>query len=29
MAAWLAEHLGGVPVTFLTRAETPGVEAKR
>ncbi|CAJ0704606.1 Protein YciE [Ralstonia edaphis] len=29
MAAWLAEHLASVTTTFLTRAETPGAEAKR
>lgn len=28
MAAWLLEHLPEVTRTFLTRAETPGVEAK-
>ena len=29
MAAWRAEHLGSVTVSFLTRAQTPGMEAKR
>ncbi|MCO5399192.1 ferritin-like domain-containing protein [Ralstonia soli] len=29
MAAWLAEHLPSITITFLTRSETPGIEAKR
>lgn len=29
MATWLAEHLPSVTITFLTRSETPGFEAKR
>jgi len=29
MAAWLAQHLPEITQQFLTRAETPGVKAKR
>lgn len=29
MAAWLAEHLPQITVAFLSRAETPGLDAKR